>query len=230
VVDRVRVVIADEHPVVLGVLRLACESALSLEVVGEAADLEGLISACATANPQVVVMDLDMSEAHGVQALRAVRDSGYKGAVLILTDRTGGPVILEALRLGTRGFLEKADGIRKVASAVRRIADGERLIDPRLEQAAVMELGRFARRAREGSEMASSLTPRERQILDHLSTGLTMRQMANRLGISSRTVETHVLKLYRKLGVRTRVQAVAKAVSLGLIDLGLHRPASPSDR
>jgi NarL family two-component system response regulator YdfI len=230
VVDRVRVVIADEHPVLRSVLRLACESSLSLELVGEAGDLEGLISVCATTDPQVVVMDLDISEARGVGALRALRESGYKAAVLILTDRTGGPVILEALRLGARGFLEKAEGIRKVASAVRRIADGERLVDPALEQAAVMELGRFARQAREGSEVAASLTPREREILDHLSTGLTMRQMANRLGISSRTVETHVLKLYRKLGVKTRVQAVARAASLGLIDLGLHRPASPSDR
>jgi len=93
-------------------------------------------------------------------------------------------------------------------------------IDPALEQAAVMELGRFAKQAREGSEMAASLTRRELQILELISTGLTMRQTATRLGISPRTVETHVAKLYRKLAVRTRVQAVARAASLGLIDLG----------
>ena len=68
--------------------------------------------------------------------------------------------------------------------------------------------------------MAASLTRRELEILELISEGLTMRQVATRLGISPRTVETHVAKLYRKLSVRTRVQAVARAASLGLIDLG----------
>ena len=90
---------------------------------------------------------------------------------------------------------------------------------PEVEQIAVSELGKFARMAREGSEVRASLTPREHEVLVMLSTGLTMRQMANRLGISPRTVETHVAKLYRKLDVRTRVQAASRAVSLGLVDL-----------
>jgi DNA-binding NarL/FixJ family response regulator len=106
-----------------------------------------------------------------------------------------------------------------VGEAVSRIAAGERLIDPELEQAAVMALGEFARHAREGSQVQATLTPREHQILLMVSDGSTMQQVASRLGISPRTVETHVAKLYRKLGVRTRVQAVARAAQLGLIDL-----------
>ena len=82
-----------------------------------------------------------------------------------------------------------------------------------------MALGAFARQAREGSEVQATLTPREHQILVLVSDGLTMQQVASRLGISPRTVETHVAKLYRKLGVRTRVQAVSRAAQLGLIDL-----------
>ena len=93
------------------------------------------------------------------------------------------------------------------------------MIAPELEQAAVLELGSLARQAREGSEMRASLTPREHEILLMVSQGLTMQQAGSRLGISPRTVETHVAKLYRKLGVRTRVQAVARAAQLGLIDL-----------
>ncbi len=139
--------------------------------------------------------------------------------VLALTERLDGDVVLEVLRLGVEGYLDKADGLRTVADAIRRTAAGERVVDPRLEQAAVMALGRFARQAREGSEMQASLTPRERQILTMISRGFTMQQVGTRLGISARTVETHVAKLYRKLGVRTRVQAVSRAARLGLIDL-----------
>jgi DNA-binding NarL/FixJ family response regulator len=126
--------------------------------------------------------------------------------------------VLDALRLGVRGYLGKADGLRRVGESVRRIAAGERLMAPNLEQVAVMALGRFAKRAREGSEMTASLTPREREILVMVSHGLTMRQIGRSLSISPRTVESHVAKLYRKLGARTRVQAVARAASLGLID------------
>ena len=82
-----------------------------------------------------------------------------------------------------------------------------------------MALGSFARKAREGSEMEASLTPREQEILVMVSDGFTMQQVGRRLGISPRTVETHVAKLYRKLGVRTRVQAVSRAAQLGLIEL-----------
>jgi DNA-binding CsgD family transcriptional regulator len=92
-------------------------------------------------------------------------------------------------------------------------------VDPSLEQVAVLELGRFARQAREGSAVRATLTPREQEILGLLADGMTMQQIGRRLGISPRTVETHVSKLYRKLAVRTRVQAVARAASLGLIDL-----------
>jgi DNA-binding NarL/FixJ family response regulator len=93
------------------------------------------------------------------------------------------------------------------------------VIAPGLEQDAVLALGRMARRAREGEEVAAGLTSRERQVLELLSDGHTMRQIATRLGISPRTVETHVAKLYRKLGVSTRVQAVSRAATLGLVEL-----------
>ena len=93
------------------------------------------------------------------------------------------------------------------------------MVDPRLEQAAVMALGRFARQAREGSEIEATPHAARAQILTMISRGFTMQQVGTRLGISARTVETHVAKLYRKLGVRTRVQAVSKAAQLGLLDL-----------
>ncbi len=216
----VRVLVVDTHPVLRGVIRMACSSTDDLMVVAEAADVAGAVEACTKHGPDVLVLDLDLPDGDGTAAIRGIQELGLTARVLVLTDRTHGAAVLECLRLGVQGYVDKATGIRTIATAIRKIARGERVIDPALEQAAVMELGRFARRARLGSEMASSLTPRELQILDMVSAGLTMRQIATRLGISPRTVESHVAKLYRKLGVRSRVQAVARAAALGLIDLG----------
>ena len=127
--------------------------------------------------------------------------------------------MLRALRLGARGYVTKAEGLRDLSGTIRRVLAGERVIAPGMEQDAVLALGRFARRAREGAEVAADLTSREQQVLELLSDGHTMRQIATRLGISPRTVETHVAKVYRKLGVRTRVQAVSRAATLGLVEL-----------
>jgi two-component system response regulator DevR len=128
-------------------------------------------------------------------------------------------VVLEAMRAGADGFVVKAEGMRTLATMIVDLASGERVITPELERAAVEELGQVAQRAREGAEVRGILTQREREVLTLLGEGLTMRQIGRRLGISPRTVESHVAKLYRKLGVATRVQALARAATLGLIEL-----------
>jgi DNA-binding NarL/FixJ family response regulator len=213
------VVIAVEHPVIREVVRRSCLETDGLDVVAEASDPADLSFECRTNHPAVLVLDDEFAQGQGLEALRALRESGVAAGVLVLTERTDGASVLDALKLGVRGYLSKADGLRGVGNVVRRIADGERLIDPDLEQAAVAALGTFAKQAREGSEVQGTLTPREHEILVMVSRGVTMQQAGTRLGISPRTVETHVAKLYRKLGVRTRVQAVSRAAKLGLIDL-----------
>lgn len=219
-IDRpVRVLVVDSHPVLRGVVRMACGSTADLEVVAEAGGVAQAIEAAAASDPDVVVLDLELSDGDGTDVIRELQSMGSTARALVLTDRTNGAAVLACLRLGVAGFVDKSTGIRTIGTAIRRVGRGERVIDRELEQAAVMELGRFARQSREGAEMAASLTRRELEILELISSGLTMRQVATRLGISPRTVETHVAKLYRKLAVRTRVQAVARAASLGLIDL-----------
>jgi DNA-binding NarL/FixJ family response regulator len=213
-----RVVIAVEHPVLREAVRRSCDAVTGVEVIGEVEDLGGLLEVCHAERPDVVVMGDELVGCDGPEALRLARDHGVSAGVLMISDRTDGASVLGALKLGVRGYLDKAQGYRGVGAAVRLVAAGERVIDPELEQAAVIALGSFARNAREGSEVRATLTPREHEILVMVSTGSTMQQVARRLGISPRTVETHVAKLYRKLGVRTRVQAVARAAQLGLID------------
>ncbi len=216
---KIRVVVVDAHPVIRGVVRLACEGSEDLELVAEATDAGEALNAVTALSPHVVILDLDLLHGGGRDTMLRLREAHYPGAVLALSDRTGGAAVLDALKLGVQSYLTKSTAVHGLADAVRRTAAGERLIDPDLEQGAVMELGRSARKARESSEIDALLTQREREILDNLSQGLTMHQIGTRLGISPRTVETHVAKLYRKLAVRTRVQAVSRAVTLGLIDL-----------
>jgi DNA-binding NarL/FixJ family response regulator len=213
------VVIAAGHGLVAEVARRACEAESGLEVVSEVRDEAGLLDACRTMRPDVLVLDDRLAGAGPtLGSLRAIREEGLSVAAVVLTDRTDGAAVLEALRLGVRGYVRKSGGLPGIGGVVRRVADGDRAVDPELEQAAVMALGRFAQQAREGSEIEASLTARELEILAMVSQGLTMQHVGRRLGISPRTVETHIAKLYRKLGVRTRVQAVARAAQLGLIE------------
>lgn len=213
-----RVVVVGGHPVILGLVRLACEGQPDLEVVGEADAGTAVPEVVVPGAADVLVLDLELPDMDGLEVLRRLRRDGWEGAVLVLSERTDGTTVLEAMRRGADGYLTKADGLRDIGSSIRTVAAGGRVVDAWLEEAAVLELGRFARQVREGAEVVGTLTVRERQILELLSEGLTTQQIGRRLGISPRTVETHVSKLYRKLEVRTRVQAVARAASLGLIE------------
>ena len=106
-----------------------------------------------------------------------------------------------------------------LGEVVARVARGDVVVPLDLRVAAVEELGRLVQRVRAGVDADAALTPRERQVLSLLADGLTSRQIGNRLAISPRTVEGHASGVYRKLDVRTRVQAVARAASMGLVDV-----------
>lgn len=211
-------VVAAGHPVVRSVIDLACREA-GVTVIEKPETAMATIEACRSRTPDLLVLDLELPDADGFQVLADLDDADRPAAVLVLSDHTDGDLVLRALRLGARGYVTKAEGLRGLPATIKRVLAGERVIAPGLEQDAVLALGRFARRAREGSEVAAELTSRERQVLELLSDGHTMRQIATRLSISPRTVETHVAKVYRKLGVRTRVQAVSRAATLGLVEL-----------
>lgn len=203
-----------------GVVRLACEHADGLTLAGEAATGEDAVEACRTIRPDVVVLDLALpGKVQGLDVARTLRAEGTADKILVLTGRTDDQAVFETIRVGADGYLEKTAGVRFIADALRRVAAGERVFTPEQERIAVSMLGEMARRARESSDVRAVLTQRELQILDLLSRGVTVKQVASRLGLSPRTVETHISKLYRKLGVRNRVQAVSKATAIGLVEL-----------
>jgi len=213
----VRAVVVAAHRTVRSVIDLACREA-GVTVVDTVETAAAATEACRVSGPELLVLDLELPDADGFRVLTDLGDDRPR-SVLVLADRADGDLVLRALRLGARGYVTKAEGLRDLAATIRRVVAGERVMTPALEKDAMGALGRMARRAREGAEVEAGLTPRERQVLELLGGGSTIGQIASRLGISPRTVETHVAKLYRKLGVRTRVQAIARAATLGLVDL-----------
>jgi len=215
--DTVRAVVAAAHRTVRAVIELACHE-VDVIVVDSADTAAAATDACRSNTPELLVLDLDLLDADGFRVLIDLDDQ-RPDTVLVLADRADGDLVLRALRLGARGYVTKAEGLRDLAATIRRVLSGERVMSPGLEKDAMGALGRMARRAREGADVEAGLTARERQVLTLLSGGLTIGQIATRLAISPRTVETHVAKLYRKLGVRGRVQAISRAATLGLVDL-----------
>ena len=215
--DAVRAVVVAAHPTVRRVVEIACHDAgvIVVDASGTAAEAT---AACRSHGPELLVLDLDLPDADGFRVLDDLGDL-RPPSILVLAERADGDQVLRALRLGARGYLTKAGGLRDLGTTIRRVIAGERVMTPKLEKDAIGALGRMARHAREGADLAASLTTRQQQVLEFLSQGKTVSQIASRLGISPRTVETHVATLYRRLGVNTRVQAVSQAARLGLVDL-----------
>lgn len=223
-----RVLIVEDHAVVRGVLRLACDEEPGLEVVADVADGASALEACRTLRPDVMVLDLSLpGELQGLDVARRVRAEGRPIRILVLTGRTDDEAVFESIRAGVDGFLDKSAGVGEFAEALRRVVAGERVFRPEHERGAVAELGRFVRGFRGSAGPSSGFTQREREILEYLTVGLSVKQVAKRLGLSPRTVETHIAKVYRKLGVANRVQAISRAASLGLVEID--RPGA-SDR
>jgi DNA-binding NarL/FixJ family response regulator len=215
-----RVLIVEDHPVLRNVIRISCESSPRLEVVGEVATGAEALEAYEAHRPELVLLDLTLPDMDGLDVARHLRRTVPRPRILVLTGRSDDETVFESIRAGVDGYLEKTAGIRFITTALERLAAGERMFTLEQERAAIAGLGRLARRSREASDLQPTITPRELEILRSLSGGLTMRQAATRLGVSTRTVEAHVAKLYRKLGASNRVQALARATDLGLIQLG----------
>ena len=215
----VRVVTVDDHPLIRDIVRLACEPHTDLRIVGEASRGDEALDLCRRLTPDVLVLDIILPDMDGFAVVRRLRAEGLQPRVLAVTARTDHGAVFQARRLGLRGFLPKSVLAEKVADAIRVVARGELVYTDEQDQGAVSHLGDLVRRAREQQRLEAALTPRERQVLGMIASGLTTRQVATRLGLSPRTVESHIAGLYRTLGVRTRTEAVARALAVGLVQL-----------
>jgi DNA-binding NarL/FixJ family response regulator len=213
-----RVLVIEDHPLLRSIIRIACEQTPGLEMVGELVDGSSALEACRELAPDVVLLDLSLpGELQGLDLARAIRSEGLPVRILVLTARTDEEALFESVIAGVEGYLEKTSGVRVISDALSRVARGERIFTQAQMRGAVVELSRRARQAREETGAQPELSAREIEVLEHAARGFTVGQIARRLALSPRTVETHLGNAYRKLGVRNRVQALARASGLGLI-------------
>jgi DNA-binding NarL/FixJ family response regulator len=207
--DAVRVVLADDHPI----WRDAVERdlvAAGLQVVGVAGDGDKAIRVCAATRPDVLVCDLQMPGRSGVEVTAAVAE---QVKVLVLSASAEQDDLLEAVKAGATGYLVKSASAAELVEAVRRTAAGEAVFTPGL---AGLVLGEYRRTAEDDG--APRLTERETEVLRLVAKGLRAKQIAERLGVSHRTVENHVQNTLTKLQLHNRVQLARYAVDRGLVD------------
>ena len=209
--ESIRVLVVDDHAVVREGLRAFLELQDGIEVAGEAADGAEAVEAAERIRPDVVLMDLVMPRLDGLQAMRALRESVPGARVIVLTSFLDDNKILPALRAGAAGYLLKNAPPQEVARAVRAAHAGEAVLDPAVAARLVDALGG-------GEEPLDRLTPREREVLELIGRGFPNKLIARELGVSEKTVKTHVGHVLAKLGVTDRTQAAVVAVRAGLVE------------
>ncbi len=216
----IAVVIADDQALVRGGFRMILETQPDIEVVAEAEDGIDAIERVAVHRPDVVLMDVRMPRLDGVAATRRILAEHPETRVLVLTTFDEDEIVYEAFRAGASGFLLKTVPPPRLADAIRTVAAGEELLAPTVTRRLIETfLSMSPAMPTHGLE---ELTERERQVLELIGRGLSNHEIAEHFVISQATVKTHVNRVFSKLQLRDRVQAVVLAYESGLV-----RPTRP---
>jgi DNA-binding NarL/FixJ family response regulator len=210
----IRVLIADDHAAFRGGLRALLETAGDVEVVGEAATGEESVATARRAQPDVVLMDVNMPGIDGVEATRRIVDGSPHVAVLVLTMSDDDETVFEAVRAGARGYLLKGAQRAELVRAVRAVASGEAIFGPGVARRLMVYFARPAPRV--DPDAFPELTDREREVLELIAQGRSNADITATLGLSPKTVRNHVSNVFAKLQVRDRAEAIVRARDAGM--------------
>jgi DNA-binding NarL/FixJ family response regulator len=208
------IVIADDHEVVRRGLRSLLEADGSCRVVAEAADGLAAAQAAEKFKPNVLFLDLNMPRLHGLEVLKQVRASSPRTKVVILSMHNDEPYVIEALRAGASAYLLKGSESQEITAALREVLADRRYLSAPLSEWAISAL---TSRVADPTDPVSTLTSREREVLQLAAEGFGTAEIAEKLFISPRTGETHRANLMRKLGLQTQTDLVRFAIRKGLI-------------
>ena len=229
---KAKLLVVDDHAFMRVAINAILTRDSSLEVVGEAQDGQEAIERCRELRPDLVLMDVSMPRVNGLEATRYIKAQSPETSVLILTAHADQSLLMDAVKAGAAGYVLKGEHPDHVLGAVRAVLDGETPLDQGLAMKLLRSIGEVAavqenvrpqtqsttsvEPAAPAASMLNPLTPRETEVLSHIASGKTNRQIANELHLSLSTVKRHLERILSKLGVSDRTQAAVKAVELGL--------------
>ena len=214
----IRAVVADDQGLVRAGLRMILSAEPDIEVVGEAADGHEAVAIAQRRSPDVVLMDIRMPALDGIDATRQLMAHDNPPHVLVLTTFDLDEYVYEAMRAGASGFLLKSARPQQLVSAVRDAVAGETLLAPEITRRLVET---FVRRPPPGTRTPpalEALTNRELEVLRHIACGRSNAEIAELLFVTDETVKTHASRIFMKLGLRDRIQAVILAYECGLVE------------
>ena len=217
----IQVLLADDHAVMRRGIRDLLETDPEIEVTGEAMDGRDAIRLAQELKPDVMIMDLGMPELNGLDAIRHIRKESSEIELLVFSMHDSEELIREVLAAGARGYVLKSDASTYLVEAVKSLARHKPFFTPRISEAILNSLVTSGRSG--GPEMVGqgSLSSREREILQLLAENKSNKEVANRLGISVRTVETHRRSIMQKLDANSIVELVHYAIRNGIVQPAL---------
>lgn len=207
-----RVLLADDHDIVVEGLRRILEPRFDL--VASVRDGRELLDQAEKLQPDLIVTDITMPNLNGLDAVRQLRKRGVRAKVVFLTMHGDTDLATEAFRTGASGYVLKSSAGRELVEGIETVLDGKVYVSSKIQQG-VLEA--FARAGGERDKAAVELTQRQREVLQLVAEGLTMKEIASTLDISSRTVESHKYDLMEKLGVKTTAELIQYAIKRSIV-------------
>jgi len=206
----IRLILADDHAIFRQGLARLLESDEGIELAGEAGDGEAAWDLIREERPDVAVLDISMPGKNGIDVAREIRAAGLPTRALLLTMHDDPTLAQEAEEAGVLGFVVKEEAFSDLLTAIRAVADGQRFVS----RVVAEKVNQMASR----EEAPAALSPREREVLGNIASGLTNKEIARKLEISPKTVDTHRTRLMRKLNVHTTADMVRYAMKIGLTE------------
>jgi DNA-binding NarL/FixJ family response regulator len=214
----VRILLADDHKLFRQGLRALIDKNHELNVVGEARNGREAIQMAAKSSPRVVVMDISMPDMNGIEATRRIAERNPSIKIIALSMHSNRRLVLEILKAGARGYLLKDCAFEELMTAIRTIMDGKIYLSPEISDTMIKDYIRNSTQKKDGS-VFSILSSREQEVLQLLAEGRTAKQIAYKLDLSVKTIETHRQKIMNKLGIHSIAEMTKYAIREGLTSL-----------
>ena len=204
--DRIRLLLADDHVMVAEGLRSLLSD--EFDLLGTVVDGKALVEAALDLSPEVILVDISMPVLNGFDAVREIRKRGSDARIIFLTMHNDATLLAEAFRCGASGYILKQAAGEELMNAIREVAQGNNYISP-----LITSLPSESQK----SQVQKTITPRQREVLELISQGLTMKEIAAELKISTRTAESHKYEIMQTLGVETTAELIRYCLRLGVI-------------